>query len=224
MGLVRNNKVYSIEKLNRDRKFVEERFKYEGGAYGHCISLPSIYEIAESHKDHVNNVPLRGVLDYTPYFKEIFDSFETEITGFRLMRRNAHSSYGLHEDTDIGEDVKRVQIPIITNDDCWLAATDLDYIPEDIRLLYEKDGIKNGINWTDEVPYDKDGKSLKDFKERFKGLYTLVQFKPGVMYHVTFAKKIHGLWNDGDTKRVTLLIDAKINDWYEKFLEGLEDF
>ena len=224
MKLGRNNKVYNIDKLREDKKFVEDRFKYEDGAFGHCISLPSINEIAESHKKHHNNVPLRGVLGYTPYFKEIFDSFETEITGFRLMRRNAHSSYGLHEDTDIGEDVKRVQIPIITNDDCWLAATDLDYIPEDIRLLYEKDGIKNGINWTDEVPYDKDGKSLKDFKERFKGLYTLVQFKPGVMYHVTFAKKIHGLWNDGDTDRVTLLIDVKVNDWLLKFIEGFKDF
>jgi hypothetical protein len=44
------NKKYNIEKLNQDRKFVEERFKYEDGAFGHCISLPSIYEIAESHR------------------------------------------------------------------------------------------------------------------------------------------------------------------------------
>ena len=222
--MIKNIRDYNVDKLIQDKKFVEERFKYEDGMFGHCISLPSIYDLKEPYKSHHNNVPLRGVLDYTPYFKEIFDSFETEITGFRLLRRKAHSSYGLHEDTDIGEDVKRVQIPIITNDDCWLAATDLDYIPEDIRLLYEKDGIKNGINWTDEVPYDKDGTAFKNFKERFKGLYTLVQFKPGVMYHVTFAKKIHGLFNEGDTDRITLLIDVKVNDWLLEFIEGFEYF
>ena len=43
----RQNKIYDIEKLQIDRKFVEERFKYEDGAFGHCISLASIYDLKE---------------------------------------------------------------------------------------------------------------------------------------------------------------------------------
>ena len=38
--MVRNKKKYNIDKLIKDKEFVEERFKYEDGAYGHCISLP----------------------------------------------------------------------------------------------------------------------------------------------------------------------------------------
>ena len=80
---------YDVEKLQIDIKFVEERFKYEDGAFGHCISLASIYDLKEPYKSHHNNVPLRGVLGHTPYFKEIFDSFKSEITSFRLLRRKA---------------------------------------------------------------------------------------------------------------------------------------
>ena len=76
------NKFYDIDRLNFDRKFVEERFNYEDGAFGHCISLPSIYDLKVPYKTAYNNVPLRGVLNHTPYFKKIFDIFETEITSF----------------------------------------------------------------------------------------------------------------------------------------------
>ena len=165
---MRRGNIYDIEKLNTDRKFVEERFKYEDGGHGHKISLPSIDEIAESHKDHVNNVPLRGVLNYTPYFKEIFDSFKTEVVGFVLQERLPYSSYGLHEDRDLGEDIIRFQIPIITNDDVWLCNTDYDVIPEDIRLLYEKDGLNDGSNlWTHEVFDDKNENEFSKFRKRF---------------------------------------------------------
>ena len=51
MKLSRNNKVYDIDKLREDKKFVEERFKYEDGAFGHCISLPSIYDLKEHQRN-----------------------------------------------------------------------------------------------------------------------------------------------------------------------------
>ena len=197
------NKIYDLEKLQIDRKFVEERFKYEDGAFGHCISLPSIYEIAESHKEHHNNVPLRGVLDYTPYFKEIFDSFETEITSFRLLRRKANTSYGLHNDKDMGEDIKRFQIPILTNDKSWLCVAHYNEISE---------------GWTEENSY-----TMEDFGRRFKGRYDSYQLEPGIMYHFDVTK-IHTLFNEGDTDRVTLLIDVNVNDWLLKFIEGFKDF
>ena len=186
----------------QDKKFVEERFKYEDGAFGHCISLPSIYQISKSHKEHHNNVPLRGVLDYTPYFKEIFDSFETEITSFRLLRRKADTSYGLHNDKDMGDDIKRFQIPIVTNDDSWLCVTHYDKISE---------------GWTEENSY-----TMEDFGRRFKGRYDSYQLVPGTMYHFDVTK-IHTLFNEGDTDRVTLLIDLKINDWLEKFIDTFEN-
>ena len=111
MRLIRNNKVYNLDKLREDKKFVEERFKYEDGAYGHCISLPSIYDLKEPYKSDYNNVPLRGVLGDTPYFKEIFDSFETEIAGFILQRRRPYSSYGLHEDAAVRMDLADHRLP-----------------------------------------------------------------------------------------------------------------
>ena len=203
MGLVRNNKVYNRDKLREDKKFVEERFKYEDGAFGHCISLPSIYDLKEPYKSDHNNVPLRGVLGDTPYFKEIFDSFETEITTFRLLRRKAHSSYGLHEDKEMGDNLKRFQIPIVTNNDCWLCVTHYDEISE---------------GWTEENSY-----TMEDFGRRFKGRYDSYQLEPGTMYQFDVTK-IHTLFNEGDTDRVTLLIDVKVNDWLLRFIEGFEDF
>jgi hypothetical protein len=197
------NKKYNLKKLNLDRTFVEERFKYEDGAFGHCISLPSIYEISESHKEHHNNVPLRGVLGHTPHFKEIFDSFKSEITSFRLLRRKADTSYGLHNDKDMGEDIKRFQIPIVTNDDSWLCVTHYDEISE---------------GWTEENSY-----TMEDFGRRFKGRYDSYQLESGTMYHFDVTK-IHTLFNEGDTDRVTLLIDVKVNDWLLKFIEGFENF
>ena len=201
--MIKNIRVYNVNKLIQDKKFVEERFKYEDGAFGHCISLPSIYQISKSHKEHHNNVPLRGVLDYTPYFKEIFDSFETEITTFRLLRRKADTSYGLHNDKDMGDDIKRFQIPIVTNNDCWLCVTHYDEISE---------------GWTEENSY-----TMEDFGRRFKGRYDSYQLESGIMYHFDVTK-IHTLFNEGDTDRVTLLIDVKVNDWVLEFIEGFEDF
>ena len=89
---------YDIERLIKDKDIVESMFSYDDGAYGHCISLP------ESGIEHYNNLPFTGALNHTPYFKEIYDNFETEIMSFRLLRRGPQSSYGLHNDKDIGED------------------------------------------------------------------------------------------------------------------------
>jgi len=220
----RQNKIYDIEKLQIDRKFVEERFKYDDGGHGHKISLPSIDEISESHKDWYENAPYRGVLGYTPYFKEILDSFETEIVGFVLQERKPYSAYGLHEDRGMGKNIKRFQIPIITNGDVWLCNTDYYVIPEDIRLLYEKEGLNDGSNlWTHEVFDDKNENELIKFRKRFDGHYKSYKLPPGIMYHFGITN-IHTLFNGGSTPKVSLLIDVKVNDWLLKFIEGFEDF
>jgi hypothetical protein len=218
--MIKNIRAYNVDKLIRDRKFVEERFKYEDGGHGHKISLPSIDGISESHKDWYENEPYREVLGYTPYFKEIFDSFETEIAGFMLQERKPYSSYGLHEDRGLGKKVKRFQIPIITNGDVWLCITDHHVIPEDIRLLYEKDGLNDGSNlWTHEVFEDKNKQAFRNFKERFDGYYKCYKLPPGIMYHFDVTN-IHTLFNGGSTSKVSLLIDLKVNDWLENWIEN----
>ena len=221
---MKRGNIYDLEKLQIDRKFVEERFRYEDGGHGHKISLPSIYEIAESHKELYQNLPFRGVLDYTPYFKEIWDSFETEIAGYVLQERKPYSSYGLHEDRDLGEDVKRFQIPIITNDDVWLCNTDYKVIPEDIRLLYEKEELNDGSNlWTKEVFDDRDGSEFLKFRKRFDEHYKCYKLSPGIMYYFD-TTTIHTLFNGGSTPKISLIIDAKVNDWVLKFIEGFKPF
>ena len=43
------------------------------------------------------------------------------------------------------------------------------------------------------------------------------------MYHFD-TSTIHTLFNGGSTRKISLLIDVKINDWVVKFLEGFRDF
>ena len=103
----------------------------------------------------------------------------------------------------MGDDIKRFQIPIITNDDSRLCVTHYDEISE---------------GWTEENSY-----TMEDFGRRFKGRYDSYRLEIGTMYHFDVTK-IHTLFNEGDTDRITLLIDAKVNDWLLKFIEGFEDF
>tara|TARA_B100000085_G_C18358217_1_gene437175 strand:+ start:124 stop:714 length:591 start_codon:yes stop_codon:yes gene_type:complete len=182
---------YDVEKLIKDKDIVESMFSYDDGAYGHCISLP------ESGIEHHNNLPFTGALNHTPYFKEIYDNFETEIMSFRLLRRGPQSSYGLHNDKDIGEDTLRFQIPIISNDKSWLCTTNYDEIDE---------------GWTEENSYD-----MISFGKRFEGNYRCYKLPVGRIYHFD-TRKIHTLFNEGDSDRVTLLIDLKKNQWVDKFL------
>jgi len=111
---------YDLTRLKNDLFMAETYGKYEDGAFGHAISLP------ESGNEHYNNQPYTGIIKKTPYFKEIYDSFQTEVTSFRLLRRKAGTSYGIHNDRDMGDDVVRFQIPIRTNNHCWFAITDLE--------------------------------------------------------------------------------------------------
>ncbi len=140
------------------------------------------------------------MLQHTPCFNEIYNSFKSEIKSFRLIRRKAHTSYGLHNDkTDLGLDVKRFQIPIVTNSDCWFFVTDYDEIEE---------------GWTSEG-----SSTMLELGRRFEGHHQCYQLEAGTMYHFDVTK-IHTMFNDGDSDRVTLIIDVKINDWLLNFIES----
>ena len=43
------------------------------------------------------------------------------------------------------------------------------------------------------------------------------------MYHFDVTI-IHTLFNGGSTRKVSLLIDAKVNDWLLKFIDGFKSF
>ena len=183
---------YDLIRLKNDLFMAETYGKYEDGAFGHCISLP------EDGNDHYNNLPYTGIISKTPYFKEIYDSFETEVTSFRLMRRKAGTSYGIHNDRDMGDDIVRFQIPIKTNDHCWFAITDEELEEE----------------WTEENSY-----TLYKFNKRFKPRFKNFRMIPAHIH--TFNVKLnHTMFNDGDTDRITLLIDLKKNEWVDKFIDG----
>ena len=165
--------------------------KYEDGAFGHAISLP------ESGNEHYNNQPYTGIIKKTPYFKEIYDSFKTEVTSFRLLRRKAGTSYGIHNDSDMGDDIVRFQIPIRTNNHCWFAITDCEMEEE----------------WTEENSH-----TLRDFNKKFKPRFKNFKMVAGHIH--TFNVKLnHTMINDGNADRVTLSIDLKKNQWVEKFLD-----
>ena len=186
---------YDLIRLKNDLFMAETYGKYEDGAFGHAISLP------ESGNDHYNNLTYTGIISKTPYFKEIYDSFKTEVTSFRLLRRKAGTSYGIHNDRDMGDDIVRFQIPIKTNNSCWFGVTDCEmeeeYTEENSHTLYTFN---------------------KKFKPRFKN------FRMAPAHIHTFNVRLnHSMFNEGDEDRITLSIDCKKNEWLEKFLDGFRD-
>ena len=186
---------YDLIRLKNDLFMAETYGKYEDGAFGHAISLP------ESGNDHYNNLPYTGIISKTPYFKEIYDSFKTEVTSFRLLRRKAGTSYGIHNDRDMGDDIVRFQIPIKTNNSCWFGVTDCEmeeeYTEENSHTLYTFN---------------------KKFKPRFKN------FRMAPAHIHTFNVRLnHSMFNEGDTDRITLSIDCKKNKWLDEFMDTFKE-
>jgi len=195
------DKYFDVKRLVEEKEYIESRLKYEDGAFGHCISLPNIFQISKTHTEHHNNLPYGNILNSCSYLKEIFDSFESEITSFRLLRRKSKTSYGLHHDKDMGKEIVRFQIPIVQPKNSWLCITDVDDIEEE---------------WTDENTY-----SMLEFGTRFENHYKCYHLPIGYMHHFD-TSKIHTLFNDGDIDRVTLLIDVKLNSWVEQFISNFK--
>jgi len=137
-------------------------------------------------------------MDTIPYIHSIWKIFNefTNVTGFRIMRKLPHTAYGIHNDTDAGT-IIRMQIPIQTNDKCWLAYTKLKEIEE---------------GWTEDNTYFK-----KDLENRFGKDVTFHKLNPAYLYHFN-TNNIHTLTNEGDTTRYTLLIDLEKTDKVIDFL------
>ena len=81
------DKYYDVNRLIKEKEYVESRLNYEDGALD-IVYLYRIYISSwKSHSEHHNNIPYGNILNSCPYFKKIFDSFKTEVTSFRLLRR-----------------------------------------------------------------------------------------------------------------------------------------
>lgn len=159
----------------------------------HSISLLTEDITPDSHKTFHNNLPFnKKSLEEFPHFYSIWKLFTSlsDVTCFRIMEKKANTSYGLHTDKDAG-DIFRFQLPIQTNDNCWLALTTYDEIEE---------------GWTPDNSYFK-----TDLEKRFGNDVFFFQLEEGTIHHFDVTK-VHTLTNEGDTTRYTLLIDVKRND------------
>jgi hypothetical protein len=182
------NKSFDIEKLNLDLQTIISLCKFEDSSYGHSIPIMTEEMCPNSHKGFHNNWPFYlHPMETIPYIHSIWKMFNeiSDVCGFRIMRKLPHTSYGIHNDTDAGS-IIRLQIPIQTNDDCWLACTELDEIEE---------------GWTKDNTYFK-----KDLENRFGKDVKFYKMLSGFLYHFN-TNKIHTLTNEGNDIRYTLLID-----------------
>lgn len=192
---------FDIEKLNLDLETVLSFCKFEDSSYGHSVPVMTEYMCPNSHRGFHNNWPFYvQPMNTIPYIHSIWRMFNdiSSVTGFRIMRKLPHTAYGIHNDTDAGT-IIRMQIPIQTNDDCWLAYTELKEIEE---------------GWTEDNTYFK-----KDLEKRFGNDVTFYQLDAGKLYHFN-TDNIHTLTNEGDTIRYTLLIDLKKTDNVVEFINN----
>src|SRR5579859_2905868 len=112
--VLRSDHEYDLRRLAREVAIARSILDFPQGPYKNCVSLPAATQIKAEFSSHRNNVPFSGALEHCPYLQEIFDSFQTEKTSFRLMRRAPQSAYAFHDDNDRGADIVRLQIPVST--------------------------------------------------------------------------------------------------------------
>jgi hypothetical protein len=177
------------------------------GAYSHSLSLPAGDDIHPGHRSHRNNVPYANALESCPHFSEIFHTFRTAKASFRLLRRSAGSAYSLHDDRDMGEDIVRMQLPVVTN-------------PSSLFLL-QKEGVELEpiARRIAEITHD-DELLVFDYPrltETFGDLFDLFLLEPGY-FNLINTSRVHTLVNAGQADRITLAIDLIRNDWLEQWL------
>ena len=191
---------FDIQKLNLDLQTIISLCKFEESSYRHSVPVMSEEMCPNSHKGFHNNWPFYShSMNTIPYINSIWEMFNeiSDVCGFRIMRKLPHTAYGIHNDTDAGE-IIRMQIPIQTNENCWLAYTQLSEIEE---------------NWTEDNTYFK-----KDLEKRFGDDVRFYQLSPGNLYYFN-TNNIHTLTNEGDTIRYTLLIDLLKTDKSIEFIK-----
>jgi len=202
-----SSEMYDIAALEADVDAALRLMDFGTGAYGHSLSLPTEGDILTGHQSHRNNIPYADALGSCPLFAEIFDTFLTEKASFRLLRRKAGSAYSLHDDRDIGDNIIRMQMPVITN-------------PNSLFLL-QKDGAELEPIAKRIAEITNDDETLvfnfPRLTETFGEWFDFFILEPGY-FNLINTEKVHTLINAGQTDRITLAIDLLRNDWLENWL------
>jgi len=198
---------YDVDALEADVIAARQVVDFGAGAYGHSLSLPAEDEIQSAHRSHRNNIPYANVLGSCPLFAEIFHSFQAQKGSYRLLRRVAGTAYSLHDDRDMGDDIVRMQLPVVTNSRSI--------------FLIQKDGVDSEPikRRVAEITRD-DGPLVFDYPrliEAFGDWFDLSSLEPGY-FNLININKIHTLINAGQDDRVTLAVDLVRNDWLERWL------
>ncbi len=208
ISVLRTSQYYDVDALAADVSTARRILDFGAGAYEHSISLPDESNISADHRTHRNNNPYAGALGSCPLFAEIFNSFQAEKAGYRLLRRKAGTAYSLHDDKDVDDALVRMQMPVVTN--------------RSALLLVQKDGaeLEPIARRVDEFTHN-DGKPIifdyprlaHDFGEWFDAFL----LEPG-FFHLIDPTRVHTLINAGDAERVTLCIDMLRDDWLDGWL------
>lgn len=207
-SVLRTTEYYDVAALAADVATARRVLDFGGGAYEHSISLPAESDINAGHRTHRNNNPYAGALGSCPLLAEIFNSFQAEKAGYRLLCRKAGTAYSLHDDRDVDDALVRMQMPVVSN--------------RSALLLVQKDGaeLEPIARRVDEFTHD-DGKPIafdylrlaRDFGEWFDAFL----LEPGY-FHLIDPTRVHTLINAGDAERVTLCIDMLQNNWLDGWL------
>ncbi|MCB1095149.1 MAG: hypothetical protein R3F19_25180 [Verrucomicrobiales bacterium] len=215
MKLYRHPKAFDANRMHQELKeIILERSAFTDYLFTTCLSLPAESDIYEPVRAKPINRPYADMLQHCPYFRWLFDFFETEKVSFKLNQRGGKQLYAYHCDgvEDQFSDWVRFQIPIVTNDEVRLISTDMDNKDFDYKRFQFK-----GSAWNDD-----NARKLEECLEANSGRMRSNKLEAGYIYHFD-VKKVHTLVNPGDTERITLLIDVVNNDWVQNYLSKLEE-
>ena len=230
---------FDLDKLLKEKDYAESVVTYDSGFRNHCISLLGRKEeemegwnlyLAEMNrhriwKDYNRQVNvlydteiLRDIpfdRKHLPYINSVLDIFNegTEVLAARIIRREPHSSYGIHRDYGKGmeelEDSKkfswRFQIPLISNKDCY--------------LIIFKDHMVGYTNHQSTAKWKElyGEYQLEDFLDKPSDDFQVHRLEDGYLHLFLAWKYAHTVWNWGETDRYTLLVDTIPNDWTENW-------
>ncbi len=219
---------FDLDKLLKEKDYAESVVTYDSGFRNHCISLLGRKEeemdygdddfamnrIWKDYNRQVNVLYDTEILrdipfdrKHLPYINSVLDIFNegTEVLAARIIRREPHSSYGIHRDYGKGmeelEDSKkfswRFQIPLISNKDCYLIIFK-DHVVDKWKELYGE-------------------YQLEDFLDKPSDDFQVHYLEDGYLYHFKVWKYAHTVWNMGETDRYTLVVDTIPNEWIENW-------
>jgi len=207
-SLLRSSQYYDVASLAADVDAARRILDFGTGTYEHSISLPAEGDINVEHRAHKNNNPYAGALGFCPMFAEIFNSFQADKAGYRLLRRKAGTAYSLHDDKDVDDALVRMQMPVVTNRSAVLLVqkhgTDLEPIARRVDEFTHDDGKPIIFDYP---------RLARDFGEWFDAFL----LEPGY-FHLIDTTRVHTLINAGDSERITLCIDMLRNEFLDGWL------